>query len=48
MALDFGHLDQLRAKYSDVNEAVSFIYDPETRPDIILKAKNKSSPSLSE
>ena len=47
-ALDFGPLDQLKAKYGDVNEAVGFAYNPETRPAIIFKAKKIPSPSLPE
>jgi anaerobic dimethyl sulfoxide reductase subunit B (iron-sulfur subunit) len=38
-ALDFGSLDQLKARYGEVTEAVGFAYDPGTRPAIIFKAK---------
>jgi anaerobic dimethyl sulfoxide reductase subunit B (iron-sulfur subunit) len=47
-ALDFGPLDQLKAKYGEVTEAVGFSHDPERRPAIIFKPKKTPSPSLSQ
>ena len=40
-ALDFGPLDQLKAKHGDVNETVGFAYALDTRPAIIFKPKVK-------
>jgi len=47
-ALDFGPLDQLKAKYGEVTEAVGFAYAPETRPAIIFKPKKILSQSPSQ
>jgi len=38
-ALDFGPLEQLKAKYGDRNEAVGFVYATEIKPSIIFKPK---------
>ena len=38
-ALDAGPLDELRAKYGDIQEAEGFTYSPELAPAIIFKPK---------
>jgi hypothetical protein len=42
-ALDFGPLDQLRAKYGEVSAAVGFAYSTETSPAIVFKPKVRRS-----
>jgi anaerobic dimethyl sulfoxide reductase subunit B (iron-sulfur subunit) len=38
-ALDAGPMDELRARYGDVRDADSFVYDDELIPSIIFKPK---------
>lgn len=38
-ALEAGPLEELKAKFGNVNKAAGFIYSPEVRPSIILKGK---------
>ena len=38
-ALDAGPLDELKAKYGEVQEAEGFIYSKKTKPSIILKPR---------
>lgn len=38
-ALDAGPLDELRAKYCDIQEAAGFVYSPEAKPSIIFNPK---------
>ena len=38
-ALDAGPLEELRAKYGDVREAVGFTYSEKSKPAIVFKPK---------
>jgi len=38
-ALDAGSLDELKAKYGDIQEAESFVYSKRTKPAIVFKPK---------
>ena len=40
-ALDFGRLDQLKAKHGGTTEAVGFAYSPETSPAIIFNPRRR-------
>ncbi len=38
-ALDAGPLDELKAKYGDIQQADGFVYSNRTKPAIVLKPK---------
>ncbi|MFC2033498.1 4Fe-4S dicluster domain-containing protein [Chloroflexota bacterium] len=38
-ALDAGPLDELQAKYGNIQEVVGFKYDPQNRPSVVFKAR---------
>jgi Fe-S-cluster-containing dehydrogenase component len=41
-ALYAGNLEELKAKYGEVKEAVNFVYSDRTKPAIIFKPKKKA------
>ena len=41
-ALDADPLEELKAKYKDITEAVGFTYSTELKPSIVFKPKAKS------
>ena len=38
-ALDYGPLDELKAKYGEIKDIKGFVYSPELKPSIVFKAK---------
>lgn len=40
-AMDAGPIEELKAKYGDIQEAEGFIYSPENKPSIVFKPKVK-------
>ena len=40
-ALDVGPLNELREKYGDTQEGAGFVYNPNIRPSLVMKAKMK-------